>query len=108
MAQDITRGQVWDIIVKQAEANPKYRSLLLSDPRSLLAKQLNTEIPASVKVEVLEETPDKYYIVLPYAPKTGAELADSDLEKVAGGVAIALKANCAGGMLNTVNEIRLG
>jgi hypothetical protein len=105
---NITRGQVWDVVVKQATENPKYRAALLKDPRALMSQQLGSQIPSSVNVKVLEEDANTYYVILPHAPKTGAELADSDLEKVAGGgTKIKGDAKCGGGMMNTVNEIRL-
>lgn len=82
-----TRGQVYDIITEQASKNPKYRDTLLKDPRMVLSKQLGTDLPASMKIEVLQETADKIFVVLPYVPKEGAELKDEELEKVAGGFA---------------------
>jgi hypothetical protein len=88
MALDWTRGQLWDKIVEQAQKNPKYYDLLMSDPRQLMEKQLGVSIPANVNVKVVEETPDTYYIVLPAFAREGAELSDADLENVAGGKGI--------------------
>ena len=85
MSQTWTRGELWDKIVEQAQKNPKYYDLLMSDPRLLMEKQLGMSIPANVNIKVVEETPDTYYIVLPHIVREGAELSDSDLEKVAGG-----------------------
>src|SRR5882762_10136128 len=89
-----TRGQLWDKIVEQAQKNPKYHAQLKADPRSLMEKQLGTSIPKSVNIKVLEEANDTYYIVLPAMAKDGAELSDSDLEKVAGGGTVKGNASC--------------
>ena len=89
-----TRGQLWDKIVEQAQKNPKYHSMLKSDPRGLLEKQLGTAIPKSVNIKVIEEGADTYYVVLPAFAKEGAQLSDSDLEKVAGGSTVKGNASC--------------
>ncbi len=94
-----TRGQLMDKIAEQAQKSPKYYDQLMKDPRALMAKQLGTDIPASINVKVLKETADTYYVVLPYAPKEGAELSDADLEKVAGGF---LDKTCQVSILSTV------
>ena len=94
MPANWTRGQLWDKIVEQAQRNPKYYAALKSDPRSLMEKQLGTAIPKSLNIKVLEETPDTYYIVLPAFAKEGAELSDTDLEKVAGGSTVKGDATC--------------
>ncbi len=95
----VTRGQIMDKIVEQAQTNPEYYNQLMKDPRSLMSRQLGTEIPANVTIKVIEESPDTYYVVLPYQPKEGAELSDADLEKVAGGI---LDKKCENSTLSTV------
>lgn len=83
---EISRGQLLDIIVRNATDNPAYRAALLKDPKAVLSKQMNTELPPTLKVKVLEETADTIYVIAPYvAPKEGDELSDTDLERVAGG-----------------------
>ena len=89
-----TRGQLWDKVVDQAQKNPKYYAQLKADPRGLMEKQLGTPIPKNVNIKVLEEASDTYYIVLPAFAKEGAELSDSDLEKVAGGGTVKGDASC--------------
>lgn len=95
----VTRGQLLDKVIEQAETSPEYYDQLMKDPRGLMSRQLGTAIPATVDIKVLEEDADTYYVVLPYKPKEGAELSDSDLEKVAGGF---LDKTCKNSTLSTV------
>jgi hypothetical protein len=95
----VTRGQLLDKIVEQADKNPDYYNQLMKDPRALMSRQLGTAIPSNVNIKVIEESADTYYVVLPYKPKEGAELTDSDLEKVAGGF---LDKTCTSSTLSTV------
>ena len=107
MSTTWTRGQLWDKVVEQAQKNPKYYDLLMSDPRLLMEKQLGMTIPANVNIKVVEETPDTYYIVLPHFAREGAELSDADLEKVAGGKGNPLDAigGAIGGIVDTVGGV---
>jgi len=86
MSEQVTRGEITDIISSFAAQDPKYRELLLADPKDVLSKQMGQELPESLNVKVVEETADTIYLVAPYvAPAAGDELSDDDLEKVAGG-----------------------
>src|SRR5262245_28230971 len=103
---DISRGEIQDLLGKFSTGDPKYRQALLKDPKGILEKQLNTTLPANMKVKAVEETADTIYVVVPFAPKAGQELSDSALEMVAGGF---LDHNCnrAQGGINTHVEIKL-
>jgi hypothetical protein len=59
--------------------------MLKNDPKDVISRQLNTEVPDGIKIKVVEDTPDTMHVVIPYATPEGAELSDSDLEAVAGG-----------------------
>ena len=85
-SKKLSRGELQDLVAKQAVKNPKYRAQLIKDPKMVLSKQLGQELPANLKVKAVEETADTYYVVIPHVPKEGAELGDADLEKVAGGL----------------------
>jgi len=105
MAQ-MTRGEVQDLLAKFATENPRYRQALISDPKAIVEKQLNTSL-GSVKVKSVVETADTTYIVVPYLAVDG-ELSDSDLEKVAGGKPD-INAGCGSGLAagTTVTQINL-
>jgi hypothetical protein len=106
MAQKLTQGQVQDLVTKFAAENPKYRAALIADPKGVLERQLNAPL-GSVKVKAVADTADTYHIVVPYVAAEG-ELSDSDLEKVAGGLADKT-ANCneSPGAMNTFIQLNL-
>jgi len=82
---DVTRGEINDIVAQFATQNKEYRDKLMADPKSVLAKQMNQELPDWLNVQVVQETADTIYLVLPHVPQEGDELSDADLEMVAGG-----------------------
>jgi hypothetical protein len=71
-------------IVQRAAADPVYRAHLGADPRGAVESELGIAIPVGMKVRVVEEKSDEFYIVLP--PKeSGGEISDAALAGVAGG-----------------------
>ena len=82
---EVSRGEINDIIAGFANKNDEYKTALMKDPKTVLAKQMNQELPDWLSVKVIQETADTIYLVLPHAPKEGEELSDTDLEMVAGG-----------------------
>ncbi len=78
-----SRGALQDFITKKAASDSGYREALTTDAKSLLAKHLGQELPEWLNVEVVEEKADTVYLIAPHVP--GEELADEDLEMVAGG-----------------------
>jgi hypothetical protein len=83
MAQQMSRGEVQDLLTKFASQNPQYRQALLSNPKSVVEKQFNTSL-GNYKVKAVADTADTVHVVVPYVAGSG-ELSDADLEKVAGG-----------------------
>jgi hypothetical protein len=83
MGEKMTRGEIQDLLAKFAIENPKYREALISNPKDIIEKQLNTTL-GSVQIKAVVETAETAYVVVPYAAAEG-ELSDADLEKVAGG-----------------------
>ena len=101
----MTRGEMQDLLIKFSTQNAEYRSALLKDPKSVVQAQFQMDLSDDVAVEVLHESPDKVYIVLPHVVEEGAELSDDDLEAVAGGATVKGDANCAESTAGTVVEI---
>ncbi|MCF4965703.1 NHLP leader peptide family RiPP precursor [Nostoc sp. CMAA1605] len=77
-------------IIARAWKNDAYRQELLENPKAVIAREFNVELPTEVSVQVLEETPTNLYFVLPMRPQFEAgELADiseEELAQVAGGL----------------------
>lgn len=77
-------SDVRDRIVSRAQSDPAFRQQLLSEPHTALQAELGNEIPQDVRINVVEESPQEVYLVLPATPATG-ELSDEQLATVAGG-----------------------
>ncbi|MBV9389029.1 MAG: NHLP leader peptide family RiPP precursor [Chroococcidiopsidaceae cyanobacterium CP_BM_ER_R8_30] len=75
-------------LIQQAAQDPAFRERLLSNPKAVLNEK-GLAIPDSVQIQVLQETPNQFYLVLPLeqsAPASGTNvLADQELERVSGG-----------------------
>ena len=107
MAEKMTRGQIQDLVGKFAAENPKYRAALISDPKAIIEKQLNTTL-GGVTVKAVVDTANTVHVVVPYAAGEG-ELSDADLERVAGGKQD-IEAECTvhgGGAINPVMQLNL-
>ncbi|MBD1856118.1 MULTISPECIES: NHLP leader peptide family RiPP precursor [Leptolyngbya] len=75
-------------LVSRAAQDLAFRDRLLANPKTVLAEQ-GLVIPDDVQIQVLQETPNQYYLVLPEAV-TGSEseanaLSEQELEAIAGG-----------------------
>lgn len=83
---DLDRDQVQLPIIKKALKDPAFKQQLIADPRAAVARQLGMDLPPDVKISVIEESLDHFYIVLPPPlPSRSGELRDEELEAVAGG-----------------------
>ena len=76
-------------------------------PKAVVEKQFNMTVPDNVSIKAVEENANTIYVIVPHSVAAGAELADEDLEKVAGGSTVKGDANCgdSDGAMNTVVEI---
>jgi len=73
-------------IIARARGDAAFRAELLADPRAAIKKTYGVELPPSIELRVVEETPSVFYLVLPLQ---GEELTDEQLAAVAGGTGLA-------------------
>jgi hypothetical protein len=79
-------------LIARAWKDEAFKQELLRDPTAIVERELRrldpeARLPEQVQIQVLEETATTRYLVLPPKPviELGEELADADLQLVAGG-----------------------
>lgn len=80
----------------RAMKDETFRKALLSDPIPVIEQAIGLKLPHSVHVQVLEEKPDTFYLILP-SPATGSsadELTETDLLTVSGGFDWSVATDC--------------
>ena len=77
-----TRAEVETAVAARIQAEPAFRARLLADPHAALAEVVGYELPVAVTVTVHEESLTDIHLTIPAA----GDLADADLELVAGGI----------------------
>lgn len=84
----LDRDQIQMPLVRRALSDPAFREELARDPAAAIRKHLGVSIPPGVRISVLQETTEQFYLVLPPSlPAASGELRDEELEAVAGGKA---------------------
>jgi len=76
-----TRDELEAQIVARAWADEGFRERLRTDPHAAVADETGFDVPESIEIEVLEETPEKAYLVI---PMNRVEIADEQLEAAGG------------------------
>ena len=75
-------------IVQRSLDDDAFRQQLLADPRAAVEQELGTQLPSGIRVQVVEESADTVFLVIPLSSQAGGdegELSDSELASVAGG-----------------------
>ena len=85
-----TRTEVEAILAERIAAEPAFRDALLADPRGVVSGVVGFDIPDTVQVVLHEESLTQIHLTIP----SSDNLADTDLELVAGGGAC--WSNCGG------------
>ena len=68
-------------IARKATADAGFRARLLNNPKETIERELGVDIPASLSIEVHEESDTTAHLVLP----PDSKLSERELETVAGG-----------------------
>jgi hypothetical protein len=84
-------------LVEKAMGDAAFRQKLVSAPRAAIEDELGVTLPDDVDIGVVEETPEKIWLVLPAAvpPAASQQLSDEELGAMAGGTLV------YGGAINT-------
>ncbi len=109
----LTRRDLEARIIAKAWKNPGYKQRLLADPKSVLQHEIgeidpSVSLPAELQVQVHEEAPNTYHLVLPRNPKDIAlsEILPDDLEAVAPQtVAVVVLGVVAANTVGVVNNV---
>jgi hypothetical protein len=81
-------------IITKAGQDAAFRARLLADPKAVYSEELaklqpGATLPATVNIQVVEETPTTLYLVLPLNPSTTqGVLTEEELEAIAGGTTL--------------------
>jgi hypothetical protein len=81
------RQQFEQKLIEKAMKDEAFRKLLIDNPGAAVEAETGMKIPQTMKIKVLQESPQTVYLILPPFPvqNTELELSESELEKVAGG-----------------------
>ncbi len=84
MSEYKTRRELESNLIAKAWKNEAFKQQLMSNPKSAIA-EAGISLPENIKVEVIEETAQTFYLVIPQPPSQEEEFSEADLEAVAGG-----------------------
>jgi len=60
-------------IIKKAMTDPAFKKELLGNPKEAIKKSFNINVPENIKLNVVEETSEQFYLVLPSSPEETKE-----------------------------------
>ena len=81
--QKMTRTELEAKLVARAWQDESFKKELISNPEAAISKEIGQQLPANANVQVLEETGNTFYFVIPQKPSM-EELSEEQLESVAG------------------------
>jgi Nitrile hydratase, alpha chain len=78
-----TRDEVEAQIVARAWSDEAFRERLKADPHAAVTEETGVNVPGSIAIEVLEETPERAYLVIPL---NRVAISEDQLDAVTGGL----------------------
>ena len=69
-------------VLGKAVEDADFRAKLLNDPNAAISEELGVKVPASLTINVHEETANTAHLVIP----PGSKLNENDLQAVSGGL----------------------
>lgn len=85
------RAELEQKLIEQAWGDETFKQELINNPKAVINRESRQQLPEELEVEVLQETTNKVYLVLPENPAQvtdEAELSEENLERIAGGINI--------------------
>ena len=81
------RQELEQKLIEKAMKDELFKHQLLKDPKGAIEAEFGVKIPDTLNINILEEGPKTFYLVIPHIPSLGAaeELTEAELESVAGG-----------------------
>ncbi|MCA0756646.1 NHLP leader peptide family RiPP precursor [Paenibacillus sp. N4] len=73
-----TEQSLKDQIIQKAWEDAEFKKQLLANPKAAVKDAFGVDVPDSIKVDVLEESADQYYLVIPQNPAEVARKADDE------------------------------
>lgn len=58
-------SRIEQLIVAKAMLDSEFRERLIANPKSTISSLVGKEIPDEIEIVILEETPSKFYLVIP-------------------------------------------
>jgi hypothetical protein len=77
-----TRRELEAKVVARAWADPGFHERLKADPRAAVQEETGLVVPEGIEIEVLEETAEQAYLVIPV---DRVAVSEEELEAVSGG-----------------------
>lgn len=96
MSNNQNRQEFQKKLVVEALKSESFKQELIDNPKAVYERELGQDISENLSIQVLEETTDTIYLVLPTKPQVDEELSDEALEAVAGGAWIVMRGSNGG------------